>query len=597
MREYMQAKVLICFFVLFGFSPLAAWEAEDAIDPIGDLFFTGEHLSLAEEITSKLKMSPGCSSVLDYNSEEIDFKLLQKRSYCPIQFAELPDFSFSMEDFIGQNKTCPPIIAWDAKSCHQFIGLMGAFNSNHFPPQTKTMYTRYHKIALEVAKLGKELKDKLTGGFEEFPKECKMEALLYESIGQHFVQDTWSVGHMWERWGGPEAEDFDISGGKTLLNQIRLKFALYIGAISGAIHGWKAVTQKYLPVLPQKIQDDPMSGPHKLVKWKYIGDAPEFEGHPGIGDLFLDQFWNDNEYSLQKNTFVKCAEDGYKEVLSALGEGSAGDSPLVDKCWNSRATNRAMQVGLRMRPGIISRIIMRAIFRNEDAENNFVIDKLSRVSLSKLSAVILHGATKHPNLTYLAQGYAEKDPAQGPLNLYRIGPNGVYNKLPSYTDPTQFPHPSGVLIGEKQVKYFNQCHTKYYCENQAELTSYKNSCRSDNIGNSIDCEICEDLARRFVSDETPICNIITNSSSSAGLPGTPDEIPSWCRGQEKKDYCCCESFSSSNCSFCDDDRTSAGGQAFFCIKSESIGSVLFYDSCAANIENGNTTNAICPKIQ
>ncbi len=48
-----------------------------------------------------------------------------------------------------------------------------------------------------------------TGGrFGDFLKDCEIESLSIESVAQHFLQDAWSEGHMWERWGSCEISDF-----------------------------------------------------------------------------------------------------------------------------------------------------------------------------------------------------------------------------------------------------------------------------------------------------------------------------------------------------------------------------------------------------
>ena len=42
---------------------------------------------------------------------------------------------------------------------------------------------------------------------DEIDNESFIESVVrhvLEAVGQHFLQDAWSMGHMWERWGGPE---------------------------------------------------------------------------------------------------------------------------------------------------------------------------------------------------------------------------------------------------------------------------------------------------------------------------------------------------------------------------------------------------------
>ena len=41
--------------------------------------------------------------------------------------------------------------------------------------------------------------------FTEYWRQCETEALAIEAYAQHYMQDSFSSGHMWERWGATES--------------------------------------------------------------------------------------------------------------------------------------------------------------------------------------------------------------------------------------------------------------------------------------------------------------------------------------------------------------------------------------------------------
>lgn len=83
---------------------------------------------------------------------------------------------------------------------------MGAVNANHFPPQSDTWFDHYHGLAMqraagcaatrkgiwsaEPANRRAATDARLLNVF----KACEVEALAYEAVAQHFLQDSWSAG-------------------------------------------------------------------------------------------------------------------------------------------------------------------------------------------------------------------------------------------------------------------------------------------------------------------------------------------------------------------------------------------------------------------
>src|SRR5205823_11016018 len=98
---------------------------------------------------------------------------------------------------------------------------MGAINSTHFAPQNEAVYRMYHGLAIKTA----ERCVKMQQAFKEDDSvaahpldainakavaDCEHEALALQAVATHFQADSWSSGHMWQRWGSPLfASDLD----------------------------------------------------------------------------------------------------------------------------------------------------------------------------------------------------------------------------------------------------------------------------------------------------------------------------------------------------------------------------------------------------
>lgn len=91
--------------------------------------------------------------------------------------------------------------------CHEYFPHIGMLNSNHMVPQARRFYDHYHRLALQRAAQCATVFDDLSAAhrdrFRPYVLACEKQALALEAVGQHFLQDAWSMGHMWERWGGP----------------------------------------------------------------------------------------------------------------------------------------------------------------------------------------------------------------------------------------------------------------------------------------------------------------------------------------------------------------------------------------------------------
>lgn len=281
---------------------------------------------------------------------------VQSRAMTPAEFAALPDFSFSLYDWITGNEGCDPYTDTGDERCHQFQTHMGALNSSHFLPQSRRFYEHYHLLAMSRAAECAGVEDLIaasdpaaTARFESVFLACEAEALVLEAVGQHYLQDAWSSGHMWERWGGPELSDFSEG----------LTAAIVIGSTSGLIHGAKAVVEEKLGIRT----DDPLCAPDSAVRYL---DADSDTEQRGGGDLFWDSHLSDPAdptFGPQTRALFGCTINGMREVYDQTNQhhgllvdadatqADLSRDPLGDACWDQRATNEAMAKGFQLHVG------------------------------------------------------------------------------------------------------------------------------------------------------------------------------------------------------------------------------------------------------
>ncbi len=250
------------------------------------------------------------------------------------ELAQMPDLSFSVWDWAAGNEGCPiqgldspnglnafssaGSSLYDVNNCHDFGKMLGPLNVSHFKPGSRAYYVWYHQLALsrmtECSNLATTVSPLDQGNVSGIDRnatfgteahDCEREAMVYEMFAQHFLQDNWSTGHMWDAWGSPDLADmpttlplaqwaqvFALSNGfapspltwtfpNENLAARRVVMATVLGALRGTIHGTKAVSAGIsLPpgingVLPDGgvadggvlgqipfLTDDPLCGPH-----------------------------------------------------------------------------------------------------------------------------------------------------------------------------------------------------------------------------------------------------------------------------------------------------------------------------------------------
>ncbi|MBL6929698.1 MAG: hypothetical protein ISR44_11045, partial [Rhodospirillales bacterium] len=137
---------------------------------------------------------------------------LEERSFpAPPHFAGIPDFSYTIYDWVSKNVLCPPLPvgAPYRRRCHSYAHWHGAaLNASHFGTQAGDMYVHIHRVALNLAGRARDMRQRLERSdapgdltaHRDFVREAELMALAYEGYAQHFLQDRWSMGHMWERW-------------------------------------------------------------------------------------------------------------------------------------------------------------------------------------------------------------------------------------------------------------------------------------------------------------------------------------------------------------------------------------------------------------
>jgi len=287
------------------------------------------------------------------------------------ELGEGPDVSHSLSDYLLGNEHCfvsnvrTSSLA-EMNACHEFTAHMGPINSTHWPLLARPVYDKLHAHALRVADRCKAMDDAVdarTGthplGFDMRTRvdACEVEALAMEAFASHYLEDVWSSGHMWDRWGPPvpPASDED-----------KLR-AFLATAMVGLIHGSRGVLNLDDQLcMPGVFPGDPATSP--IVEYRHGEDEVR---HAAGGDLYLDSCnAGDNGLSVRGLTpigesqfdgMLKCVALGFAEVYEHTGrshgdfaeqEMGAYEYPASitkstdDACWDMRVTNQSMVLGL-----------------------------------------------------------------------------------------------------------------------------------------------------------------------------------------------------------------------------------------------------------
>ncbi|MDQ6954646.1 MAG: hypothetical protein Q9M20_04305, partial [Mariprofundaceae bacterium] len=488
-------------------------------------------------------------SLGSYPSAPEDGELEIRQLPAPSHFSGIPDFSYSINDWINKNYFCPiPGSPW---RCHEFLGWMGALNSNHFGTQAKKSYWHLHKLALNLAGHAKSLREtfsKDSGAldyYKEYIREAEREALSVEGYAQHFLQDRWSTGHMWERWN---------ASGYSELPEKGLVANTVVAAFAGLLHGSEGVakmpdalsspqvtwTETYINqaqkghvakfirwlASTKKVEGATTKGGYYIPQWKHVPNkfTAGFAGYNGIGDdRFLDLLDKGfgKEYvktigkdypmnaDMQKLQMQQCLMAGWAEVIRGFGGNPAGgfgieqSKPRNDikgftslgfKCDDMWVTNEAIAVGwrdslttigqaARARVQAAKSIYKYITFQKQSAKDRQMFITIS-YRIRKFNAIksLRHG-------TGLAQGLI------GSFGNVKTGNH--YTKLANYVEPkniTDLPDDDdGGMDKKAWFGFFNRSHSGYWCERDS--VDLLNTLRSSD--KPVTQKACVYLADRF----------------------------------------------------------------------------------------------------
>lgn len=411
-----------------------------------------------------------------------------------VEASQVPDVSYSMADFLLGNEHCFLANAKretlaDIQACHTYFTHLGPVNSTHFLPQGRAVYERYHTIALKVAASCKRMRAKLPEAREKLGPDrvaalergidsCDMQALAFEAVGAHYLEDAWSSGHMWERWGTPQFPP-------TAVGQYA---SAAVGAISGLQHGWRAVADGPLKLSGTGAEHDRLCYPGPFpgetddasaVYWRQPGsDAVVVGGGDDylLGCKSVDPAWSlleGDKLRLQRERMIACVARGFHDVFAATREGvmtPAGLSQVDatgDGCWSQRVTNRSFYEGTGVTawrgssdPAVLARMVVRAHTKNpvlRQALDEFVssVSMPLRADMAAMQTYVIWRAWRAPEETDLAD-----------LPGFTMGQILTFKRNSAYKD----------LIEKGLVSYYEETEPKYW---RGEFPQAPVECRSD----------------------------------------------------------------------------------------------------------------------
>ena len=490
---------------------------------------------------------------------------VQLRSITPGELAQLPDFSYALWDWATGHETCPlPGAGDNATLCHDFASHMGPVNSNHFLPQAGRFYSYYHALALGRAGECKAMKQAVgaaAGRFTLYLRACESQALALEAVAQHYLQDAWSAGHMWQRWGSPELVDFPSATGD------QRDRAVLVALASGLVHGARGVLQR-APSWTSYDVNDALCAPHPAVEFI----TPTGERHPAIGDDYLEllpPLGTGSTYTPQSERLLSCAVSGMRQVYSVAGEnhGPLGPpaqglrtlEPTSVECFGQRVTNQAIkeaaavqfrvfgkQVTLELDSRVVGAIVPTVARETGEVPVPARLKNEFRLGLQRVVSLTRLMSKEKPHGTELAQGRFG--------TFLGARPNGEYTNsavLASYVDP-QLPWPAtpDTAAGAKDraqalARVFHQGHASDWCRAFAPdgleaLRARATSGALDAETRAAACEICSEFAVRHLRIGTgpanydtasePLCHYLsTGPYLYQPGPGTPETLArSWC---------------------------------------------------------------------
>lgn len=527
--------------------------------------------------------------------DPVDVQRIRKREVNNgSMWAELPDFSYTFYDWWTGNETCPPnppgAVGTDANvfdECYEFAGWMGSLNSTHFSPQARTNWSHYHQLAMAMANkcsviharmgygansasgfasylsgtvdcgadglcagdVGYPGADAGEGdGVDDFLEQCQLLSLWLEATGHHYFEDSWSAGHMWQRWGSPNPAAFP-----------GLEVGLAVAMTSGTIHGSKGGTGSNDRMcsgggfryaigsgLGMTIGDSAaMYSANTGPDWNFhdaLGDYHFTDVQSGSSTVWSGTFWGNYDTTFQYDRMMECTIASARQVYNAGPQiygapqaytpPSGITNPYSSKCHDQRATNDEMYDGSKLDYGrvalpldaglVYGGIVYKSGVGAGDAAT--LLGELTRVR-SRLSSAEFwdgDGFDASTNTERYALG-----------NFMGIASNEGFNALPAYADPSMPWDASGGAVGtqtqrDRLVAAFHRTYADHWCENttRQEINDLRRTCQNSTDPALADaaCQMCEELGARHVrigcsptdydTTKEPLCALVADNPSA-----------------------------------------------------------------------------------
>lgn len=526
-----------------------AWNSEDG-DNYGPsattVLWTSEHRDIYASALASRGLADTAAEVVMFTDGTADATATvtdwsrvagqSARVYSPAMFADLPDFAFSVGGWAGGNAVCPLDGGWSSWQCYGKYGfgvgappswLVAGLNSSHFVPQAQHAWAWYHQLALDDAARCSTMKasfDALAGADEartEAVERCEMEAIAFEGVAQHYLQDAWSSGHMWQRWGSSDIADWGTTGAD-------MARAVLVGAFSGLIHG---------------SDEMPLCMPGADVQ--YV--SPSGSLVPAAGDKAYATLSTIS--AAQFGALGSCVTGSLDDVLSelpgALGAVSGGTTfPGASECFAQRVTNGAM----RTTPGFggaapsvkvrfVARLLaskLTAEFTGSEAEYATVSFAVRRDVVRNMVAMIASSSTTYnpPDGTNLAEGvWYDSRGRSWELTVGGMRPNGAYTAPIAAADGLSTYDPAVSVISggtaavaaqettAAQLRYgLYEAHPDYWCGQSPDeaLLAAKAACQDESLSaeaRDANCGVCGGIGQWLRRD-----------GRSAAEPGDSDAV-------------------------------------------------------------------------
>lgn len=475
------------------------------------------------------------------------------------EFAGMPDMVFSLWDWASGAELCPlavfgaPFDELDAADCHSFQGHLGFLNSSHFLPQAQYFYAWYHRLAVERAAACDDLRQRLGSQAERlshFVDSCEAQAFVLEAVGQHFLQDAWSAGHMWERWGSTSPQPFD---GDLVREGI-------VAATAGLLHGSERLLGK----------EDALCSPAEQVR--FVGEGAGGKGQQMLGDFHAHKMTEgDERFAHQLQSLLECSKRGMLEVWDASRGAAPPQKPVSsdEACFGQRATNLAILRGagqdfrtslgtvvVGFDPLLVGKLLpagLRLGLLGDASDISLVDHPLTaeyRLDLLRLSVRINLEAAFNPHGTELATG--------GLPPILGIAPNGEYvdvalgERIGETSDPPlpwlPAPDDSEGSPAHLLAKTFHRAHAKEWCsafedEGEYRLDALAERARSGpEEARSGACGLCIEMASRHLRIGTgpddylddpahqPLCHFLAEAPEPSRFIYQPES----CAGAESR---------------------------------------------------------------